>query len=135
MTHWDLTINTAELVFLYCVAPNSCKGQFMVSAINPNTTQMLEGQIAEARTAQFDCPPGGDVPKEGGSEKHGSKLSTGAVVGIAVGGGAFLGICAALLFFMGRGKELKEIVKRSDERSMMKLVGVGRHADFRVMDS
>jgi hypothetical protein len=108
----------------------------MVGAINPNITQTPEGQTAAARTVQFGYPPGGDVPKEGGSENHSSRLSAGAVVGLAVGGGAFLGICAALFFFVGRAKELKEIVKRSDEGSMMKPVGVGvgRHADFGVMD-
>jgi hypothetical protein len=41
-------------------------------------------------------------------------LSGGAIAGIVVGAVAFLVICAALFFFVGRTKSLKEVLKRND---------------------
>jgi hypothetical protein len=121
-------------MFFYCAAKNSCKRMHMVGAINPNQTQTLNGQIEAAKVARVEYAPRSDPPREGEVEKQGNKLSTGVIVGIAVGGAAFLGICAALFFFMGRATELKEIVKRGDEGSMMNPVGFGRHAYFGALE-
>lgn len=103
----------------------------MVGVINPNGTQTLDGQIRAARSADFQVAPGEAVPKEatstllnaptgapsaapapstGGSHK----LSGGAIAGIVVGAVAFLVICAALFFYVGRSKSLKEVLKRQD---------------------
>jgi hypothetical protein len=104
----------------------------MVGVINPNTTQTLASQVQAAAAADFQVAPGDPIPNEatstlaspsytsaptssarpGGGGSH--TLSTGAIVGIVIGGVAFLAICAALFFFVGRSKSLKEVIKRQD---------------------
>jgi hypothetical protein len=105
----------------------------MVGAINPNSTQTLASQVQAAAAADYQIAPGEAVPAEasstlssaptatgappsyGGGGNGGShSLSTGAIVGIVIGGVAFLAICAALFFFVGRSKTLKETIKRQD---------------------
>ena len=116
----------------------------MVGVINPNRTQTLASQVQAAAAADYQVAPGDPIPSEatstlalpsstsaptsssssssssapapsGGGGSH--TLSTGAIVGIAVGGVAFLIICAALFFFVGRSKSLKEVIKRQDATS------------------
>jgi hypothetical protein len=106
----------------------------MVGVINPNDTQTLDAQIQSAETADFQVAPGDPIPSEatstlvnaptataststapvpapsGGSHK----LSGGAIAGIVIGAIAFLAICAALFYFVGRSKSLKEVLKRQD---------------------
>lgn len=48
----------------------------------------------------------------GGSSSGGSSLSGGAIAGIVVGAVAVIGILAALFFYVGRNKSLKEKVNR-----------------------
>jgi hypothetical protein len=103
----------------------------MVGAINPNSTQTLASQIQAARDADFQLAVGDTVPKEATStilngpttapstaaapaSGGGSKLSGGAIAGIVVGAVGFLVICAALFFYVGRSKSLKEVIKRQD---------------------
>jgi len=107
----------------------------MVGVINPNSTQTLASQVQAAAQADFQIAPGEPIPAEasssltnpststptststpnsGGSGGGGHALSTGAIVGIAVGGAAFLILCAALFFFVGRSKTLKETIRRQD---------------------
>jgi hypothetical protein len=104
----------------------------MVGVINPNSTQTLASQVHAAAAADFQVAPGEPIPAEAtstlsnaptstgtstpnsGGNGGGHTLSTGAIVGIAVGGVAFLAICAALFFFVGRSKSLKEVIKRQD---------------------
>ena len=103
----------------------------MVGVINPNSTQTLDAQIDAARSADFQVVPGEPIPKEAtstlanvptstsltGASDSGSgspKLSGGAIAGIVIGGVAFLVICAALFFFVGRSRSLKEVLKRQD---------------------
>ncbi|KAF1833145.1 hypothetical protein BDW02DRAFT_395779 [Decorospora gaudefroyi] len=131
LTYFNITVNDTEPIFFYCAAPKSCIGEHMVGVINPNSTQTLAKQVQAAASADFQVAPGEPIPGEasstllsaptstaspppsgGGGEGH--TLSTGAIVGIAVGGVAFLVICAALFFFVGRSKSLKEAVKRQD---------------------
>ncbi|KAI4689436.1 uncharacterized protein J4E88_002788 [Alternaria novae-zelandiae] len=115
------------------MAPNSCLGEHMVGVINPNSTQTLASQVQAAAAADFQLAPGEPVPGEatstlsnaptstgapppsnGGGHGGGHSLSTGAIVGIVLGGVAFLAICAALFFFVGRSKSLKEVIKQRD---------------------
>ncbi len=102
----------------------------MVGAINANSTQTLASQIQAAKNADFQLAVGDPVPNEAtstilngpttssqpssSSSSGGVHLSGGAIAGIVVGGVAFLAICAALFFFVGRSKSLKEVIKRQD---------------------
>ena len=79
----------------------------MIGVINPNTTQTLDAQMLAAARADFQVAPGEPVPKEGSglsqdSGQRPSKLSTGVIVGIAMGCLAFLLICLLLLWYMTR---------------------------------
>ncbi|KAH7089893.1 hypothetical protein FB567DRAFT_590684 [Paraphoma chrysanthemicola] len=140
ITTYNITINSTEPIFFYCAAPNSCKGELMVGAINPNSTQTLAAQIQSAKSATLQLAPGDAIPREGGASSTPTstsgppsqqnptpphKLSTTIIVGIIVGIVAFIGLCAALFFFIGRSKSLKEIVRKHDEGAQMKPVGVG----------
>ncbi|KAH7411652.1 hypothetical protein DE146DRAFT_627705 [Phaeosphaeria sp. MPI-PUGE-AT-0046c] len=134
VTRYNITINSTEPVFFYCAAKGSCTDELMVGAINPNATQTLQGQIDAAKTAKFQVQPGQPLPKEGGASpsesaspnaQSGHRLSTTVVIGIAVGIVLFLALCAALFFFVGRSRSLKEAVKRHDDGANMKPVGVG----------
>lgn len=129
ITHYNITVNDTQPIFFYCAAPNSCIGELMVGAINPNSTQTLAAQIQAAKDADFQLAVGDTVPKEASSTIHngptstsvasssssgGTHLSGGAIAGIVVGAVAFLVICAALFFYVGRSKSLKEVIKRQD---------------------
>ncbi|KAF2826406.1 hypothetical protein CC86DRAFT_394386 [Ophiobolus disseminans] len=132
---YNITINSTEPIFFYCAAPKSCTSELMVGAINPNSTQTLEKQIEAAKNAKFQYAPGQPMPSEGGntspsdpsSPQHDRpyKISTIVVIGVAVGIVAFIGMCAALFFFIGRSKSLKEVVRKQDDGAAMKPVGVG----------
>lgn len=131
-THFNITINDTQPIFFYCGAPGSCIDKLMVGAINPNSTQTLDGQVEAAKAADFQLVLGETVPneatstlrngptgapaKDSGSSDGGGgvHLSSGAIAGIVVGAVAFLVICAALFFFVGRSKSLKEVIKRQD---------------------
>lgn len=95
----------------------------MVGAINPNSTQTLDGQIRAARKADFQVAPGEAIPKEASStlvvppassspvfsttsDHYPSRLSGGAIAGIVFGGIAFLAICAGMLFYIARSKTI-----------------------------
>lgn len=100
----------------------------MVGAINANSTQTLASQIQAAQNADFQLAVGDPVPNEAtstilngptsssapSSSSGGSHLSGGAIAGIVIGAVAFLVICAALFFYVGRSKSLKEVIKRQD---------------------
>jgi hypothetical protein len=129
-THFNITINDTQPIFFYCGAPGSCVDKFMVGAINPNSTQTLNGQVQAAKDADFQLVLGESVPNEATSTLRngptgaasndnssgggGTHLSSGVIAGIVVGAVAFLVICAALFFFVGRSKSLKEVIKRQD---------------------
>ncbi|KAL6708308.1 hypothetical protein ACN47E_003232 [Coniothyrium glycines] len=123
ITYWNLTINDTAPIFFYCAAPNSCTGQHMVGAINPNATQTIDEQIKAAIEADFQVEPGQPVPAEASSTLVNAptstppstaphKLSGGAIAGIVIGCIVFLAICAALFYLVGRSKTLKEQVDR-----------------------
>ncbi|KAF2200257.1 hypothetical protein GQ43DRAFT_418430 [Delitschia confertaspora ATCC 74209] len=138
LTYYNLTINDTEPIFFYCTAKGSCNDQQMVGVINPNASMTLETQIAFAKNSTLELAPGDEIPPEAtgsltqatngptatpsagansaSTEKHDHKstsLSGGAIAGIVVGCVAFLAICAALFFFVGRTKSLKEAINRN----------------------
>ncbi|KAF9701637.1 hypothetical protein EKO04_000241 [Ascochyta lentis] len=130
ITHYNITINNTAPIFFYCAAPGSCIDKLMVGAINANSTQTLASQIKAAEDADFQLAVGDPVPNEATStilngptvtattthspSSGGSHISNGAIAGIVVGAVAFLVCCAALFFFVGRSKSLKEVIKRQD---------------------
>jgi hypothetical protein len=129
-----LTINSTEPIFYYCGAPNSCIKEQMVGVINPNDTQTLAIQKEAAKNSPFMVKPGEPIPAEGSSSlsatgstaptssptssstpsSHGVHLGAGAIAGIVVGAVAFLVLAAALFFYIGRTKSLKEMMHRKD---------------------
>ncbi|KAF2633463.1 hypothetical protein BU25DRAFT_405357 [Macroventuria anomochaeta] len=130
ITHYNITINDTAPIFFYCAAPNSCIGELMVGAINANSTQTLASQIQAAKNADFQLAVGDPVPNEAtstilngptstststpSSSPGGTHLSGGAIAGIVIGAVAFLVCCAALFFYVGRSKSLKEVIKRQE---------------------
>ncbi|KAL2351382.1 hypothetical protein BJ546DRAFT_1066148 [Cryomyces antarcticus] len=135
---FELTINDTNPIFYYCAAPGSCINFAMVGVINPNSSVSLATQQALAHKADYMLVPGEHFPAEASSSlaslaaaststsptssaaatstsaapaanaTTSHKLSTGAIVGIAIGGAAVLLLAAALFFFIGRSKTLKE---------------------------
>lgn len=136
LQYYNVTVNSTEPIFYYCAAPESCTGHQMVGVINPNGTQTLQKQVDAAKEASFQVKPGDPIPAEATSTlyasttstlyasataaptstgtPHGHSLSGGAIGGIVVGGVAFLAICAALFFYVGRTKSLKEVIKHRE---------------------
>ncbi|KAF2180196.1 hypothetical protein K469DRAFT_730212 [Zopfia rhizophila CBS 207.26] len=151
LTYFNITINDTKPIFYYCTAPGSCLDQIMIGAINPNEEQTLEKQAQAAREATLQLAPGQEIPPEatGALSKPGSTptsapnnspsqgaggnggngghhgLSGGAIAGIVVGGVAFVAICAALFFFVGRTKSLKEVLDRRDATVSKTTPGAG----------
>lgn len=130
-SYFNISINDTAPIFFYCAAPKSCIEKLMVGAINANSTHTLASQIQLAKNADFQIAVGDPIPNEATSSilnaptstpAHssssggggGAHLSGGAIAGIVVGGVAFLVICAALFFYVGRSKSLKEVLKRQD---------------------
>ncbi|KAK5002765.1 Pho80p cyclin, partial [Cryomyces antarcticus] len=128
---FELTINDTNPIFYYCAAPGSCINFAMVGVINPNSSVSLATQQALAHKADYMLVPGEHFPAEASSSlaslaaaststsptssaaatstsaapaanaTTSHKLSTGAIVGIAIGGAAVLLLAAALFFFIG----------------------------------
>ncbi|GME60994.1 Cyclin-like protein [Neofusicoccum parvum] len=136
---FNIRVNDTDPIFFYCSAPGSCINYEMVGVINPNKSTSLETQKQKAGESSFMLNPGEKFPDEaasssvvsgaakatatatststvaaaaGGSSSGGSSLSGGAIAGIVVGAVAVIGILAALFFYVGRNKSLKEKVNR-----------------------
>ncbi|KAL1601459.1 hypothetical protein SLS60_006374 [Paraconiothyrium brasiliense] len=133
LTYYNVTVNSTEPIFFYCAAPDSCTGHQMVGVINPNSTQTLQQQIDSAKDSTFQVKPGDPIPAEGTASLHASAtasptatpnshsshtLSGGGIAGIVVGGIAFLAICAALFFYVGRTKSLKDVIKHRESTAV-----------------
>ncbi|KAL5117107.1 hypothetical protein ACEQ8H_004932 [Pleosporales sp. CAS-2024a] len=126
---WSLKINDTNPIFFYCSAPGSCITYGMVGAINPNASTPIETQQQKAKNSTYMLSPGEPFPLESPlpsnlpsstaipmaptPEKH-SALSSGAIAGIVVGAVAVLALAAALFFFVGRSKKLKDEVDRKE---------------------
>jgi hypothetical protein len=129
---FNITVDSTDPIFYYCSAPKSCIEKLMVGVINPNEEQTLAAQILSARNSDYQLSPGEKIPSEGGSStsavssptaapthppasSHSShKLSAGAIAGIVVGAVVAIAICAALFFYVGRTKSLKDVIERKD---------------------
>ncbi|OMP85334.1 hypothetical protein BK809_0004004 [Diplodia seriata] len=131
---YTVRINDTDPMFFYCSAPGSCINYQMVGVVNPNKSTSLEVQKQKAKDSAFALSPGEKFPDEGASSsvlsgaasatatskttataaagEHSSSLSGGAIAGIVIGAIAVIGIMAALFFFVGRNKSLKENVGR-----------------------
>ncbi|PWY92871.1 hypothetical protein BO70DRAFT_425522 [Aspergillus heteromorphus CBS 117.55] len=129
---WSLVINDTEPTFFYCTATDSCIDNGMVGAINPNETMTWQAQFNKAKIYPYMLVPGQSPPAEGSvpgapttstsststSTSTGSStstsspsasnskptLSTGAIIGIALGSVAFLALLGALFFLLGRNR-------------------------------
>ncbi|KAL1648778.1 Pho80p cyclin [Diplodia intermedia] len=102
--------------------------------LDDNKSTSLEVQKQKAKDSSFALSPGEKFPDEAASSsvlsgaasatatskttataaagEHSSSLSGGAIAGIVIGAIAVIGIMAALFFYVGRNKSLKEKVGR-----------------------
>ncbi|KAF2137400.1 uncharacterized protein K452DRAFT_312405 [Aplosporella prunicola CBS 121167] len=120
---WSLTVNDTDPIWFYCNALSSCSPNAMVGVINPGTNQTIDKQISAAKHSAYQLAPGEDWPAEGSSSsssdddsssskhKNSIHLSGGVIAGIVVGIVVFLGLCAALAFFIGRSRAYGKIFK------------------------
>ncbi|KAH6853698.1 extracellular serine-rich protein [Chaetomium sp. MPI-CAGE-AT-0009] len=114
---YSVRVNDTEPIFFYCAAPHSCVDYHMIGVVNPNSTQTLARQLEYANDATYQLMPGEPFPSEtpvptpipggpppgsGSGDSGGSKLSGGAIAGIAIGGAAVLILGAALVYLCGR---------------------------------
>ncbi|KAF2003670.1 hypothetical protein P154DRAFT_561115 [Amniculicola lignicola CBS 123094] len=125
---WSLKINDTNPIFFYCSAPESCQRWAMVGVINPNTSVSLDKHKNKAKEANFVLSPGESPPPEATSQgiatpttsnlpahhpAHHGKLSSGGIAGIVIGSVAIVTLAAALCFFVGRFKTLRETHPRN----------------------
>lgn len=138
---FSVIVNDTAPIFFYCSAPDACTKNGMVGVINPNSTETLAVQVAYALNSTIELSPGQSFPAEGSptatvssitststpiptsgplssatntpvtvpSSQH--VLSGGAIGGIAIGGAAVLMIGAALVYFCGRQRTVREILQ------------------------
>ncbi|KAF2146015.1 uncharacterized protein K452DRAFT_315280 [Aplosporella prunicola CBS 121167] len=128
---YTIRINDSLPIFFYCSAPGSCINYQMVGVINPNKSVSLDAHKQRAAKSSFMLNPGEKFPDEAasssalapqssvtspttsalpGSEHEDKGLSGGAIAGIVIGAVAAIAVLAALFFFVGRNKSLKERV-------------------------
>lgn len=135
-TTWNLTVNNTDTTYYYCGAPGSCVNYGMLGVINPTSEDNLTAQIEMAKRGRYVLYPGQTLPNDAKTsvsalaasvlaesddanpkDDKSSGLSTGAIVGIAIGGVAALLIVGALVFYFGRNrgqlKALQETVNRA----------------------
>ncbi|KAM7207654.1 hypothetical protein V8F20_001921 [Naviculisporaceae sp. PSN 640] len=115
---YDVKVNDTEPIFFYCAAPGSCVDHHMIGVVNPTANETFDAQMEYAERVQFQLAPGdpwpsetaGDQPTETSepnydkpkAEESNSRLSAGAIAGIAIGSAAVLILAAALIYICGR---------------------------------
>ncbi|EME85773.1 uncharacterized protein MYCFIDRAFT_193997 [Pseudocercospora fijiensis CIRAD86] len=127
LSTWNLTVtNNTDPIFFYCGAPGSCYGKGMLGVINANSETNVTKQIELAKASRYGLEFGDTMaPAASASmtalaaevladdKEHPHSLSTGAIVGIAVGGAAGVALLGALLFFLRRNRKLKKQLRAS----------------------
>jgi hypothetical protein len=136
---WSFRINDTLPIFYYCSAPGSCINYGMVGVINPNANVSLEKQVQLAKDSKYMLQPGDKFPTErissispspasttvspmttgtstassssSSSTNYHSSLSSAAVAGLSIAVVILVILAAALCFFIGRNKSLKEQVR------------------------
>ncbi|KAI1954940.1 hypothetical protein LOZ12_000820 [Ophidiomyces ophidiicola] len=109
---WSIRINDTKPIFYYCTALDSCIGNGMVGAINPNRTMSYESQFAKALQYPYMLVPGQAPPAEGERPSAPTntpavvpqELSSGAIAGIVVGCVVVVAMLGALFFLLGRNR-------------------------------
>ncbi|KAG9232013.1 hypothetical protein BJ875DRAFT_98988 [Amylocarpus encephaloides] len=135
-----IEVNDTNTFFFYCSSPGACSDG-MVGVVNPNSTFSFKAQLNYTTKAKLFLSPGEGFPEEvakttsagatpsptptsgantapattssatvPADHKH---LSTGVIIGIALGGFAVLVLAAALMYMFGRQKTMKEIFRQS----------------------
>ncbi|TVY20065.1 putative GPI-anchored cupredoxin [Lachnellula arida] len=139
---YSLPINDTDPVFFYCSAPGACL-EGMVGVINPNSSWTYEAQFNYTQNATVEFSPLEYFPKEeaptrtttatgatatpastsssaattspapAATAEHKSSISTGAIVGIAIGAVAVIALAGALIYMCGRQRTVKELLRHS----------------------
>jgi len=81
--------------------------------VKPGDPIPKEGSSTLSATG-VSSPTSEPSPSSSPSSSHGVHLGGGAIAGIVVGAVAFLVLAAALFFYVGRTKSLKEMMHRKD---------------------
>ncbi|ROW11326.1 hypothetical protein VMCG_00887 [Cytospora schulzeri] len=116
---FSVRVNDTQPIFFYCAAPGSCIDNYMIGVINPNETETFDIQLDYTKNTTIQLTPGDPLPSEtaaatstgatssptSGSSSgghSGTKLSSGAIAGIAIGGAVVVLLVAALIYLCGR---------------------------------
>ncbi|EOA83928.1 uncharacterized protein SETTUDRAFT_21263 [Exserohilum turcica Et28A] len=143
---YRILINDTDPIFFYCSAPGSCLTYGMVGAINPNASMSVQKQQQLALSSTYMLNPGEPFPDESPSASNPATssatantdtgkpadekgLSTGAIVGIVVGGSSIIFVAALFFFFWGRttslaNEEEKEEIEEEKEKEKEKEKGL-----------
>lgn len=131
---FSLRVNDTQPIFFYCAAPGSCIDNYMIGVINPNSTETLDIQLDYTKNTTLQLSPGDPLPSEtaasgsagatsqptSGSSPgghSGSRLSSGAIAGIAIGGAVVVVLAAALIYLCGRRGGIDKAYTRQGGRS------------------
>ncbi|KAF2643602.1 hypothetical protein P280DRAFT_515993 [Massarina eburnea CBS 473.64] len=127
---WKVRVNNTDPIYFYCSALNSCNKYKMIGIINPSPETDFQKQAGKIQDSTPVHQPGDKVPPEGSPSSTPTSTSTptapakppahhlvlplAAIIGISVGGFVVLVLAAALFFFVGRSKSLKEEARRRE---------------------
>ncbi|KAF2710874.1 hypothetical protein K504DRAFT_465910 [Pleomassaria siparia CBS 279.74] len=123
----------------------------MIGVINPNSTQTLALQLEALKTATLMVVPGDPMPKEESTPSGSSpspsasstsqanvdaqhnikwRLSKEDIIGIVVGIILLIAICAALFYFVGRARSLKQGLRTKDAAVIKTSAGPDHGPDY-----
>lgn len=127
---FQVRVNDTNPIFFYCSAPGSCYQQHMIGVINPSANETLDMQMQYAMNATYQMSPGDPFPSEtanptashspasdsnSNQDSGGTHLSTGAIVGIAIGGTAFLILAGVVIYLCGRRGAMESNWRKSSQ--------------------